>query len=75
MRRIIELLIEIWFGKRWIPDFLFEVSSERLDNREYDFSLIGENGITFNVVEETVGVRGLVGVYTVKIHDLKQRNV
>ena len=58
-----------------IPDFLFEVSSERLDNREYDFSLIGENGITFNVVEETVGVRGLVGVYTVKIHDLKQRNV
>ncbi len=51
------------------------MASERLHDRKYDFTRSRQDGISFDIVEKAVGVRFLVRVETVEIHDLEERFV
>ena len=70
--RIVELLIDVWFGEGRVADLLLEVRAEGLGDGEDDSTVGRLHGIPLDIVELTIGVRLLVGVNTVEVHHLQE---
>ncbi len=49
------------------------MSTKGLGHRENDLSVGGLHSVALDIIEETVRIRLLVGIYTVKIHHLEYR--
>ena len=70
--RVVEFLVDIFLGDGGIAYLIGQVTAEGLDDGEDDAAVRRLNGVTLDVVEDTVGILGLVGVQSVEVHHLQE---